>query len=210
MGFSTPVSTRFGSVFTENVKKRGVTYKNTGRVSITKRGSSSVRARIRGTEVYQVEVTIRPDGLFMSCTCPYYEDELEPCKHIWATILKAESIGELDADCESIPRRVIMSSHALEYGDRGWEWRSNTQIRRRGRPPASSAGTPKAEPEAWEFTWNAPQKMRGRPRKESRVKPKASPPRPPSTPEWKRQVAQLASEVRRVPAPARGGRPLHP
>src|ERR1044072_4583680 len=103
MSQSTPLSTSFSSAFTQNSKKRGIAYKNAGKVSITMGTGSSVRARVTGTDMYKVEVAIRPDGLFLSCTCPFYEDDLEPCKHIWATILQAESEGSLDDDEEPIP-----------------------------------------------------------------------------------------------------------
>ncbi|MBA7637350.1 hypothetical protein ES703_44993 [subsurface metagenome] len=52
-----------------------------------------IRATVSGTEDYTVELVFLPSGLSLSCTCPYHRDRDEPCKHIWAMILKAEEKG---------------------------------------------------------------------------------------------------------------------
>jgi superfamily II DNA or RNA helicase len=47
-------------------------------------------AKVAGTRVYTV--TLRKGGATLKawCTCPYCTDQLEPCKHIWATLRVAE------------------------------------------------------------------------------------------------------------------------
>jgi len=48
---------------------------------------------VRGTRPYSV--SLRPQGneLAISCTCPYFERDAQPCKHAWAAVLAAEARG---------------------------------------------------------------------------------------------------------------------
>ncbi|HVO95498.1 MAG TPA: DEAD/DEAH box helicase, partial [Terriglobales bacterium] len=40
--------------------------------------------------LYDVEVSCEKHVINVSCTCPFFEREFEPCKHIWAALLAAE------------------------------------------------------------------------------------------------------------------------
>lgn len=57
--------------------------------------AGEVVARVRGTSKYRVRVRLRGSKLLASCTCPYFNPQGEPCKHLWATLLLAEARGLL-------------------------------------------------------------------------------------------------------------------
>lgn len=46
-----------------------------------------VWALVRGSIAYQVKVHYDDHELFAECTCRYFEDRFDVCKHIWATIV---------------------------------------------------------------------------------------------------------------------------
>ncbi len=71
------------------VRHRGATYFCQGRVTLLKRGPNFISAAVAGTKPYHVELSRRDSTLLVSCTCPYFDQELETCKHIWAAILAA-------------------------------------------------------------------------------------------------------------------------
>jgi hypothetical protein len=62
-------------------------------VTIVHAGASSVSASVRGSIAYDVSLTLDEDRLVVNCTCPYFEQAFEPCKHIWAAILTADDAG---------------------------------------------------------------------------------------------------------------------
>ena len=52
---------------------------------------------MRGTAKYRVRVRLRGSKLLASCSCPYFGPQGEPCKHLWATLLLADSRGLLQS-----------------------------------------------------------------------------------------------------------------
>ena len=61
-------------------------------------GPWSVDAAVEGTRKYAVAIR-RIDNTFeVSCDCPYFQDRLAACKHIWAALLAAEHNGLLIGD----------------------------------------------------------------------------------------------------------------
>jgi superfamily II DNA or RNA helicase len=66
-----------------------------GAVRLTQAGAGGITATVQGTRRYQVALGYDGDALEVSCTCPAFG--AGPCKHIWATILRAESSGLLDS-----------------------------------------------------------------------------------------------------------------
>src|SRR5438045_2413117 len=83
--------------FSDAVRTRGQSYFVKGRVTLMAARASEVVARVRGTAKYRVRVRLRGSKLLASCTCPYFNPQGEPCKHLWATLLLAESRGLLQA-----------------------------------------------------------------------------------------------------------------
>jgi superfamily II DNA or RNA helicase len=67
----------------------------------------SVDALVRGSQTYAV--TIRRKGLRFSaaCTCPYFHDRFDICKHIWAVLIAAEHQRLLAGDGD-VPDRATL------------------------------------------------------------------------------------------------------
>ena len=81
--------------FSDAVRSRGQSYFSKGRVSLMTAKPNEVVAKVRGTTKYRVRVRLRGAKLLASCTCPYFSPQGEPCKHLWATLLLADSRGFL-------------------------------------------------------------------------------------------------------------------
>ena len=81
--------------FSEAVRSRGQSYFSKGRVTMMSAKPNEVVAKVRGTTKYRVRVRLRGAKLLASCTCPYFSPQGEPCKHLWATLLLADSRGFL-------------------------------------------------------------------------------------------------------------------
>jgi len=81
--------------FNDAVRVRGQAYFAKGRVSLLAAKANEVVARVRGTTKYRVRLRLRGTRLLASCNCPYFSPQGDPCKHLWATLLLAESRGLL-------------------------------------------------------------------------------------------------------------------
>src|SRR5262245_10445670 len=93
MGIAQKVSRNFSDA----VRARGQSYFVKGRVTLMASRPGEVVARVRGTAKYRVRVRLRGSKLLASCTCPYFSPQGEPCKHLWATLLLADSRNLLQA-----------------------------------------------------------------------------------------------------------------
>ncbi|MGH7816227.1 MAG: SNF2-related protein [Candidatus Binatia bacterium] len=76
-------------------QERGRRYFLRGAVSFIEGTPWSMRAGVQGTRLYDVQVASEKHHINASCTCPFFERELAPCKHIWAALLAAERSGFL-------------------------------------------------------------------------------------------------------------------
>jgi superfamily II DNA or RNA helicase len=76
-------------------QERGRRYFTGGAVERITGDALSVDAIVRGTVSYKVQICRFDDFLDYSCTCPYFERDFDPCKHIWAACLAAEQRGFL-------------------------------------------------------------------------------------------------------------------
>ncbi len=74
-------------------RSRGYSYFMRGAVSNIGRVGSAVHADVIGSELYTVSLEWEGGVLHASCTCRFFDDRAETCKHIWATILEAERRG---------------------------------------------------------------------------------------------------------------------
>ncbi|MDR3623471.1 MAG: SWIM zinc finger family protein, partial [Paludisphaera borealis] len=83
--------------FSDAVRSRGQSYFSKGRVSLMSAKPNEVVARVRGTTKYRVRARLRGAKLLASCSCPYFSPQGEPCKHLWATLLLADSRGFLQS-----------------------------------------------------------------------------------------------------------------
>jgi len=76
-------------------QKRGRTYFAHGAVRLLDSGDRMVSARVQGSQVYRVKLSVADGYIDYSCTCPFFTDDLNACKHIWATAMAAEERGYL-------------------------------------------------------------------------------------------------------------------
>src|SRR5262249_52117711 len=96
---------RFSDEFDNGVRNRGVAYYRQGAVRIIEGDQTRVRAIVSGELKYTVTLSVKGSALFVSCTCPYFDTDV--CKHIWATMLAAETRGYFHRS-GSEPSRLIM------------------------------------------------------------------------------------------------------
>src|ERR1700752_230473 len=84
------LKSRFSHEFNPRIRDRGIGYFRSGAVEILENSDFHLEARITGTINYLVRLPLRSHSLGVACTCPYFQ-EGEDCKHIWATMLAADS-----------------------------------------------------------------------------------------------------------------------
>lgn len=75
--------------------KRGDAYFAQGRVRSVDRVGGAIEARVQGSDLYRVRLTLDGDALTGSCNCPWFVSNDEECKHIWAAIRAASARGIL-------------------------------------------------------------------------------------------------------------------
>lgn len=91
------VSTGLSGYFSSAVRSRGESYYKTGQVTLRQGSDISVEAVVKGTKNYKVGAKIEKNTLRVDCTCPYFDGFVDPCKHIWATLITADKMGYLKA-----------------------------------------------------------------------------------------------------------------
>ena len=80
--------------FEPPVRQRGLAYFARRLVRIRQGSETEIDARVAGSRDYSVKLRLERGVLHMSCDCEYF-DSSGPCKHLWATILAAETNGHL-------------------------------------------------------------------------------------------------------------------
>lgn len=97
------LQTQLASDVRSEVQSRGRTYFRQNAVKIVAGSAGQVRARVRGSQWYDVLIQCEDGKLRGWCTCPYCDEHDDVCKHLWATILAADTHGYLsDARSRSI------------------------------------------------------------------------------------------------------------
>jgi SNF2-related domain/Helicase conserved C-terminal domain/SWIM zinc finger len=81
---------RLSQEFAGRIRDRGVAYFRSNAVEILEHSKTHVDARVKGSKGYLVRLTLGRVSLDVACTCPYFEKG-EDCKHVWATMLAADS-----------------------------------------------------------------------------------------------------------------------
>jgi superfamily II DNA or RNA helicase len=76
-------------------RARGHAYFAAGAVRKLSGDAWSVEARVQGSRLYEIDIFRFKDGFENSCTCPFFDDGVNICKHIWAVLLAAEEQGYL-------------------------------------------------------------------------------------------------------------------
>src|SRR4051812_49325230 len=87
------LSDALSSHVTPTIRARGRDYFRSGAVTLETVSPTAVAATVEGSELYEVDLALDGRTVFASCTCPYIDEFGDVCKHIWATVLAAESRG---------------------------------------------------------------------------------------------------------------------
>jgi hypothetical protein len=101
------LTSRFATLIDSRVRSRGRSYYSDGEVRIKQGDERYVRAKVRGSLDYTVILSINRDTFSVSCTCPYFEEDV--CKHVWAVMLAAEAKGYLYGSGQE-PTRLRMAN----------------------------------------------------------------------------------------------------
>ena len=80
---------QLAKVFSPGVRQRGTALHASGCVTLLSGNQWEVLATVRGSRVYEVELSREKDGIHVDCECEFFESSTV-CKHIWATILAAD------------------------------------------------------------------------------------------------------------------------
>ena len=87
---STRLSQFLGSQISNRTRTRGHEYFRSGAVRSLTVENGIIEATVRGADFYTVWIEPEGSSLHASCTCPYFIDQLQICKHVWAVVLAAE------------------------------------------------------------------------------------------------------------------------
>src|ERR1044072_7791353 len=107
------LKSRFAPQFNPKIRDRGFAYFRGGAVKILEHSDSHVRAQGDGTIEYFVELSLTLSSLDVACTCPYFYDG-EDCKHIWATMLAADSKNYLSEVEPGGHLRLVYEDESVE------------------------------------------------------------------------------------------------
>jgi SNF2-related domain/Helicase conserved C-terminal domain/SWIM zinc finger len=116
-------------------QERGRSYFVNGRVKVVEGDSWRANAKVQGSSLYGVGIVFEDDFLDVQCSCPFFEREMETCKHIWAALLAMEQQGLLKVPGTKKSLRIF-ESYAL-YDDED----DDNPITRAGGEAVSSHGT---------------------------------------------------------------------
>jgi len=107
------LKSRFSPQFNPRIRDRGFAYFRSGAVKILEHSDFYMLAQVKGNRDYFVQLTLTLDSLEIACTCPYF-DNGEDCKHIWATMLAADSKNYLSGVDLYRPLKLVYDDEAVE------------------------------------------------------------------------------------------------
>lgn len=107
------LKSRFAPQFNPRIRDRGFAYFRGGAVKILEHSDSHVLAQVEGSLEYFVKLTLTLNSLDVACTCPYFSNG-EDCKHIWATVLAADSKNYLSEVDLRGPLKLVYDLEAVE------------------------------------------------------------------------------------------------
>lgn len=76
------------------IRSRGEDYYLRNRVSSVRIEAGTIHCTVRGSDDYGVQLRAEGANLVTSCTCPFFGEQGQTCKHIWAAI-KESSVKDL-------------------------------------------------------------------------------------------------------------------
>src|SRR5512135_2956844 len=99
-----------GRQVSRKIKTRGRDYFERNAVRILFADADFVSAQVSGSQEYAVDLERENDVLIFSCDCPYFEENFEVCKHVWATLLELEKQGHLGKWKSRFPVELVPTS----------------------------------------------------------------------------------------------------
>ena len=129
------LSSRLAVGVSDRARRRGLDYFREGRARVNHSDGESVEYLVRGTRQYAVTLSIEDDVLYCACTCPFFVDREEACKHVWAAVLDCERGRVLAASARVValePDPLETEARALGDAERG---------------PLTAAGSPGRRPD---------------------------------------------------------------
>ncbi len=109
---------RFFNQVDRLLQERGRRYFQHGAVSVMEGDATSLHAIVQGTRLYDVQIAIEKHLVNVFCSCPFFDQANEPCKHIWAALLAAEQSGLL-AGLNAVAAPHLRGVAAPPLGRRG-------------------------------------------------------------------------------------------
>ncbi len=103
--------------FSTSSRKRGSAYFQERQVQIRTGTATELDAVVSGSKRYTVQLKWSRKELSVLCTCPYFVDRGESCKHLWAAILAAEEQGYLAA--AAVGADIFLETDTLSDLDAG-------------------------------------------------------------------------------------------
>ncbi len=94
------------SLVSKRTRERGRDYFVSRMVKLDGGDAWHADATVRGSRSYDVNLSREHDEIKAWCTCSNCEQYFQPCEHIWATLLAAESQGYLVGDRTRTPRHL--------------------------------------------------------------------------------------------------------
>ena len=94
------------------VRKRGIDYFRRRSVKVLSFGPDEAEATVTGSEPYHVRLVREEKKLLGSCSCPYFTDRREICKHVWAALLAADGLDALRGPEDDLPIRLVAEGAA--------------------------------------------------------------------------------------------------
>ena len=114
-----PIPPEISATFPADTRDRGQQYFRRGVVRITAVDEQGIHASVRGAETYQVQLSQSERGEFVhDCTCPAWSS-YGVCKHVWATLLAADSQRLLRFD--GLPRTRSRGPGAVKPPELSWK-----------------------------------------------------------------------------------------
>ena len=74
-------------------------------VHITASEPGVIKAQVTDGDKHRVEIRWEPMGVAYACTCPFFVDNDQPCRHIWGSLLESDHQGTLDTAARRITVR---------------------------------------------------------------------------------------------------------
>ena len=175
---------RLDRFVSRKVKIRGAEYFQRNAVRILFADPEFISARVSGSQDYEVDLERDNAVLVYSCDCPYFEENLEVCKHVWATLLQLERDGMLRQWPDSFPAKIAPAA-ADEYDDDLEDLDFEEEIDDYNPLPISRrpSARPPAPPRSWQHLLN-------------KLKPPQLPQHVPTWPEG-RQILYVLEKTRR-------------